>query len=155
MQEYHEKTCIQFRESTVERRLYIVNNERGCWSYVGKRTNSFLRQRLSLGRGCLYHGIVLHELGHAIGLWHEQSRPDRDLYITIHRENIKPKREHNFNVRRLSNYHDEPYNFGSIMHYGSNAFSRNRYPTISVHNDLLYQREGKPTLGQRERLSDI
>jgi len=45
---------------------------------------------LVLGDGCEGRGIVMHELLHILGLWHEQSRPDRDNFVTIHWENIKP-----------------------------------------------------------------
>lgn len=42
-----------------------------CYSQVGKTGG---KQEISLGRGCLYHEIVLHELMHSIGAWHEHSR---------------------------------------------------------------------------------
>ncbi len=61
--------------------------------------------------------VILHELAHTLGLWHEQSRPDRDLHVRINWDNIEEGREHNFDR------HDEasmygPYDFESLMHYG-------------------------------------
>ena len=48
------------------------------------------RQIVSIGRGCEYKGIVQHEILHALGRVHEQSRPDRDNYVIINRNNIQP-----------------------------------------------------------------
>ena len=57
-----------------------------CWSPVGRTGNG--EQRLSLGQRCWYLGIVIHELGHAVGFWHEMNRPDRDNWIYIFWNNI-------------------------------------------------------------------
>ena len=46
------------------------------------------RQNLSIGTGCDYKAIIEHELLHALGFYHEQSRTDRDDYVTIHWDEI-------------------------------------------------------------------
>ena len=60
-----------------------------CWSYIGRLYWFKGPQSLSLGARCNNKGIIMHELMHAIGFWHEQSRPDRDEYVEIIWENIK------------------------------------------------------------------
>ena len=45
-------------------------------------------QAISIGKNCDKFGIVVHELGHVVGFWHEHTRPDRDDWVTIYRENI-------------------------------------------------------------------
>nr|KAG5698486.1 hypothetical protein BaRGS_022016 [Batillaria attramentaria] len=64
--------------------------------------------------------IVLHEIGHALGLIHEHQRPDRDQYIAINRENIRPGRQRDFErfgPARVQNL-GVGYDYMSIMHYG-------------------------------------
>ena len=70
---------------------------------------------------CLQFGTLLHELGHAIGFWHEHSRPDRDDFIRVHKERVRVGEEFNFKVEswgELDNM-NVPYDVSSIMHYGS------------------------------------
>ena len=55
---------------------------------MGRRGNG--PQAISIGKNCDKFGIVVHELGHVIGFWHEHTRPDRDDHVTIIRDNIQP-----------------------------------------------------------------
>ena len=158
MQEYERRTCLRFKEASwPKRRLYILDNNRGFSSFVGKQKPLFsTKQEFSLERTAgLIHSTVLHELGHAIGLWHEQSRPDRDHYIDLHKENIARDALGNFSKRFYSDYHGEPYDYASIMHYESTAFSINRLETITVSNEELFQLQGRPWLGFARNLSAI
>lgn len=63
---------------------------RRCCSYVGRRGGG--PQAISIGKNCDKFGIVVHELGHVIGFWHEHTRPDRDEHVSIIRDNIQPGR---------------------------------------------------------------
>ncbi|MFS8979437.1 M12 family metallopeptidase [Cupriavidus necator] len=99
----------------------------GCWSQVGMQGG---RQVISLGAGCETMGIAVHEICHALGLWHEQSREDRDRNVRIVWANIQSGREHNFNQHIADGDDIGAYEFGSIMHYGRRAFSRNNQDTI-------------------------
>jgi hypothetical protein len=66
--------------------------------------------------------IIAHELGHTLGFWHEQSRSDRDTYVTINWDNIIPDEEHNFDKHDEASHYG-PYDFDSLMHYSACAFS--------------------------------
>jgi hypothetical protein len=60
-----------------------------------------------------------HELGHVLGLQHEHARWDRDKYVTIHYENIKPGRSSDYDWIPKTNWlvASTPYDYYSIMHY--------------------------------------
>ena len=53
---------------------------------MGRRGNG--EQAISIGKNCDKFGIVVHELGHVVGFWHEHTRPDRDKHVEIFTENI-------------------------------------------------------------------
>ncbi|GBN12877.1 Zinc metalloproteinase nas-13 [Araneus ventricosus] len=87
MRHYRAKTCINFVPKEEKDIQYVrIFPGRGCYSHVGKTLND---QPLSLGPGCFKFGIIVHELGHAVGFYHEHSRSDRDDYLNIHYENIQ------------------------------------------------------------------
>ena len=79
-------------------------------------------QQISLSSVCAYP-TILHEIGHTVGFWHEQNRPDRDQYIIIHMENIRPDRLHLFEIETEIDSLGETYDFNSIMHYREDLFS--------------------------------
>jgi hypothetical protein len=87
--EYHTKTCVKFRpyEEGDEDFITIQGKQSGCWSYVGRRGGG---QVVNLQNpGCVHHGIIIHELLHALGFYHQQSAYERDDFVKINWENIK------------------------------------------------------------------
>ncbi|KAK7475654.1 hypothetical protein BaRGS_00033080, partial [Batillaria attramentaria] len=146
MKEWQTYTCLQFRQATSRdsNRLHFISGD-GCYSYIGvvKR-----RQEISLGRGCRHKGIIAHEIGHAAGYVHEQSRPDRDRHVTIVYENIQRGNEDQFRKYRWADTFGVAYDYRSIMHYGARDFSRNGDYTIRT-KDPSFQR----VIGNRESLS--
>jgi len=77
---------------------------------------------------------------HALGMIHEQQRPDRDDYITIHLENVITGKEHNFQKYLRAEMYGQPYEYMSVMHYFGTAFSSNDEITMEAA-DPAYQDE--------------
>jgi hypothetical protein len=89
------------------------------------------------------------EIGHTVGLWHEQSREDRDTFVQIVFANIDPQMQHNF-LQHVADGDDlGAYDFGSIMHNPPTAFSINGQATIIARQAL----PPGVVMGQRSALS--
>nr|QNH72380.1 toxin candidate TRINITY_DN14091_c0_g1_i2 [Pachycerianthus borealis] len=136
MKEWENKTCIRFKKRENDADYVEFYYGDGCNSDVGRVGG---RQSTSLGQGCADHGIVVHEIGHLVGFWHEQNRPDRDEYVEIQTNNIL--RKFRFAFQKYSEYKIDSlgveYDYQSVMHYGPKAFSRNRRDTIVSKNKTV------------------
>lgn len=135
--------CLVARTNQTDYIQFISGS--GCASYVGKQGG---RQDITIGN--CPKGSIAHEICHAAGLFHEQSREDRDSYITINFGNITAGKEHNFNKHVSDGIDIGSYDYGSIMHYGATAFSKNGNPTIVVK---VPPGTSSTVIGQRDGLS--
>eukprot|EP00058_Branchiostoma_floridae_P022715 XP_002608205.1 hypothetical protein BRAFLDRAFT_90354 [Branchiostoma floridae] len=136
MEEFHRRTCIRFVPRTNEQNYIHIRKSTGCHAYVGVQGGA---QEVSLGDGCLGKATIMHELMHAVGFWHEQSRPDRDDWVYIYLENVPQDRWHAFDKHSETRTLGLQYDYGSLMHYESHAFSMNgrqvivpRHPTNGI-----------------------
>uniref|UniRef100_A0A3Q3JIY4 Metalloendopeptidase n=1 Tax=Monopterus albus TaxID=43700 RepID=A0A3Q3JIY4_MONAL len=126
-------TCIRFIPRVNHVDYIYIQSLSGCYSYVGRQGKA---QTLSLNsRSCIRIGIVQHELLHALGFHHEQSRSDRDDHIQILKGNILTSLLYNF--KKVSTLNQgTPYDYDSVMHYGRLAFSKdNVSPTMEAYPD--------------------
>ncbi|CAF3333453.1 unnamed protein product [Rotaria socialis] len=100
---------------------------------------------------CMISGVIQHELLHILGFFHEQSRPDRDSYVSIQWSNIQSNMKPNFEKYTETEIDtlQTPYDYGSIMHYSPNAFTNNGLRTIIPTKDPF------ASIGQRIVMSPI
>ncbi|PSN43912.1 Zinc metalloproteinase nas-4 [Blattella germanica] len=149
-------TCVRFvpwnEKSKDFLLIWPVKKPKGCWSYVGRYGGPqvvSLQPPDAKGPNCLGgEGRAIHELMHALGIFHEQSRADRDEFVDVKLENIIPEYRSNFRKQSLENtsYAFE-YDYDSIMHYGKYFFSKEKgLPTM-----LPKKRDVR--LGQRRAMS--
>merc|ERR1712110_699368 len=146
--EFEKNTCIRVIPRTTETDYVSIFRGSGCWSYLGKVGG---KQELSLKKGCAWSvGTPIHELMHAIGYKHEQSRSDRDNFVEIKWDNIKDGKEGNFRKCTSCDLQGLPYDIGSVMHYHARAFAKDpSKPTIVPLNGV-----GIRNIGQRNGFSD-
>uniref|UniRef100_A0A3Q4GTE1 Metalloendopeptidase n=1 Tax=Neolamprologus brichardi TaxID=32507 RepID=A0A3Q4GTE1_NEOBR len=130
-------TCIRFKKRDTESSYLKFVTGNGCASFVGCQGGA---QQLFFSSECTV-GNLCHELLHALGLYHEHTREDRDKYVTVNWQNIVA--ENNFKVNP-GNTQNLPYDLTSIMHYGRT----NGNPTV-------LPKQSGVEIGQRKHLSQL
>jgi Astacin (Peptidase family M12A) len=134
-----------------------------CESWVGMRGDgsSDPSQKLIIGTLC-GQPQVDHEIGHLLGLDHEQNRHDRDTYLTVYMANIEDGAQDYFNVADSSvgyTFDIGNFDFGSLMEYDEYAFSKaiGQLPTITVNASIPDHDDLTKSIGfaQRPSSSDL
>lgn len=154
-------SCVKFKEKENEDEgVYIkIIKGNGCSSHVGRQSNLDY-QRVTLARGCLRAGTIMHEFLHALGFYHMQSSHNRDEHVRINFDNIRNRHRFNFDKYRNSDasLFGTDYDLDSVMHYGKKYFSKNGLNTIETLNpediNRIGQRSGM-SHGDVERLNNM
>ena len=134
-------------------RIHFIGHDKDySTSYVGLRKFAEegrpYAQTIELTKDCA-HGTVLHEMGHALGLWHEHNRPDRDQFINIINENIREAHRNQYDIGRGKSVSD--YDLQSIMHYSQHTFALDDKVSFTVINtDTI---EDPANIGYMRRVS--
>jgi len=146
MDTWESRTCLRFLPVAHSNGDYIAIQDDGpgtpCMSQVGRVEG---KQIMNLASHCSY-GLMLHELGHAIGFWHEHGRPDRDNYIILLRFLFPKINEYFVDTQGSS------YDYRSVMHYPEDYGNNIDCPggnckSIGITNVTEYKRQGSPRLG--------
>lgn len=159
-------STLEFVEVSSGCELTVKGDKSGCWAHVGYIKAG--RNVVNLADGnwlsdtftgtCATTGIAEHEILHALGMSHEQSRPDRNRHVRVKSGNIQGDFRHNFDIDRAENT-QVGYEHKSIMHYGCKAFSKSIFSdTLRAHRrrrfwDGAAGRKDCWEMGQRGGLS--
>ncbi|XP_022085336.1 protein SpAN-like isoform X2 [Acanthaster planci] len=155
MNEFERVSCMKFIEagtsdasctSQSSPLLTVQNTAAGCWAHVGCHSST---NTVNVPTKCdLYDeiGVLIHELFHALGRYHEHTRPDRDHFVTVQWDNVLDGQAHNFEKHTSDDFitFGIPYDYESIMHYGRSFFAKDKsQPTLTLIDTKYNDKVGK------------
>ncbi|CAK9033420.1 unnamed protein product [Durusdinium trenchii] len=145
--------CVKFTEvlpsdNSTYKIVFTKKDPGPCYAVPIGYPATFLRDAIVNLASCGQNvGVILHELGHALGMSHEQARQDRDDYVTINWMHVPKDYEAQYYVGSSSYIGSHtarfvPYDYHSVMHYSAGP-AMNSLPMINgkgVHDDEMGQR---------------
>ncbi len=140
-------TAVRFVARTSQSDYVRFRSSDGCSATVGHEGG---KQNIRLSTGCGKWSVV-HEMLHALGIQHEQTRHDRDSFVTINFDNILSGKKHNFEKQSLA-FDLRRYDYDSVMHYGANAFCKKDAADACVGPTIVPIASGT-AIGQRTSMS--
>ncbi|KAH7684731.1 Protein NAS-28, partial [Aphelenchoides avenae] len=117
LQWWTDNSCLTWKEDAPGKPKVKIFKGQGCYTYPGRLANAD-EHPLSLGEDCMTFRTITHESAHAMGLFHEMSRQDRDNYIQIIWEKVPKGYEGQYDIFDKSLPYGTVYDYGSNMHYG-------------------------------------
>jgi len=155
---FNQNTSIKFipLQNEEDAGISFESGEEHCYSYLGKIGG---HQPIMISDNCNTHEII-HEIMHALGFIHEQSRTDRDAYVQVLWNNIEEKYFLQFAMVPdvfMVPFKDFDFDYHSIMLYKPEYFARDRTLKSlksTTHKDISPS-YGKLSAGDLQKLEKI
>ncbi|XP_065335399.1 zinc metalloproteinase nas-13-like [Cloeon dipterum] len=134
MDEISAETCLTFSAAVDGDNDYLSFQQlqSGCFAELGYGSGGARVVNVNSLDGCLDDTTTtIHEIMHALGFEHEQSRYDRDLYVEVQWDNIDATFKSNFDkLPRTYAFPQYNFDFGSVMMYTLDAFGKGGRPSM-------------------------